>query len=75
MKQEAPISLGGSSSLEQRKEVYKMRKTISNKTTKERIFDAINEGFFLDERNCKRYIKKINPTYFDDEEFIHKFLF
>ena len=74
MKQEAPISLGGSSSLEQRKEVYKMRKTISNKTTKERIFDAINEGFFLDERNCKRYIKKINPTYFDDEEFIHKFL-
>lgn len=41
MKQEAPISLGGSSSLEQRKEVYKMRKTISNKTTKERIFDAI----------------------------------
>ena len=56
MKQEAPISLGGSSSLEQRKEVYKMRKTISNKTTKERIFDAINEGFFLDERNCKRYI-------------------
>lgn len=74
MKQGAPISLGGSSSLEQRKEVYKMRKTISNKTTKERIFDAINEGFFLDERNCKRYIKKINPTYFDDEDFIHKFL-
>lgn len=51
-----------------------MRKTISNKTTKERIFDAINEGFFLEERNCKRYIKKINPTYFDDEDFIHKFL-
>ena len=51
-----------------------MIKSISNKTTKKRIFQAIDEEFFLNEKNCKRYIKKINPLFFDDENFIYTFI-
>ena len=52
-----------------------MLKSISPKTSKENILQAAKDGFFINKKHCKKYIKNINPDFLDNENFIEDFIY